>query len=135
MLPLTKTLINLAVFLVLANVSSSVKADFNDGCDNDKSTNPRYIRCLENKITEQKNIAQTWRNKIEFDLKKKQSETGNVQLLKVFERAEQEFIKYVEDSCRWRYLNLLPDTIAATITYKRCELQLNQQRVDGLKFK
>ncbi|MDP4982084.1 hypothetical protein [Pseudoalteromonas tunicata] len=135
MLHLNKTFINTVGFLVLANISTVAQAAFNDGCDNDKSTNPRYIRCLENKITEQQNIAQTWRNKIEFDLEKKQNETGNVQLLKVFTRAEQEFVKYVEDSCRWRYLDLLPDTIAATITYKRCELQLNQQRVDGLKFK
>lgn len=135
MLPLTKTFINIVGFLVLSNTSTAAVAAFNDGCDNEKSTNPRYIRCLENKITEQQNTAQTWRNKIEFDLTKKQNETGNVQLLKVFKRAEQEFTKYVEDNCRWRYLNLLPDTIAATITYKRCELQLNQQHVDALKFK
>lgn len=108
---------------------------FDDGCQNEKSTNPRYIRCLENKIAEQERITETYVNKITINLEKKQSETGNVQLLRVFKRSEQEFAKYLEDSCRWRYLNLLPDTIAAAITYKRCELQLRQFHIEALKFK
>ncbi|MBE0362326.1 hypothetical protein PULV_a2934 [Pseudoalteromonas ulvae UL12] len=123
------------VCATLAFLCSGSVSAFDDGCQDEKSTNPRYIRCLENKIAEQKRTTETYVNKISLNLEKKQTETGNVQLLRVFKRSEQEFDKYLEDSCRWRYLNLLPDTIAAAITYKRCELQLRQFHAETLKFK
>ena len=123
------------VCATLAIIGSASVSAFDDGCHDEKTTNPRYIRCLENKIAAQARITATYVNKITLDLEKKQSETGNVQLLRVFKRSEQEFDKYLEDSCRWRYLNLLPDTIAAAITYKRCELQLRQFHIEALKFK
>lgn len=120
--------------LILGFTSFVSQAQFNDGCDNEKTTNLSYLRCLDNKIVLEKRTTDMWANKITLNLEKKQNETGNLQLLRVFKRAEQEFDKYVEDNCRWKYLNHLPDTIAAAIAFKRCELHSIQKHTEILKF-
>ena len=120
--------------LVLGFTSFVSQAQFNDGCDNEKTTNLSYLRCLDSKIVLEKRTVEMWTNKILIDLEKKQNETGNLQLLRVFKRAEQEFDKYVEDNCRWRYLSRLPDTIAAAIAFKRCEVYSVQKQIEILQL-
>ena len=127
-----KTKTTLILFLGFTSFVSH--AQFNDGCDKEKMTNLSYLRCLDNKIVLEKRTADTWITKIQLDLEKKQNETGNLQLLRVFKRSEQDFEKFIEDNCRWRYLNRLPDTIAAAIAYKRCELLSIQKHIELLQL-
>ncbi len=126
--------IHIITSLLFAVFSLNCHAEFKDGCDDKKTTNLSYLRCLDTKISVEKRSVVTWQNKIKIDLEKKQNQTGNTQLIKIFKRAEQEFEKYTEANCRWRYLNLLPDTIAASISYKRCELFTLKQHIVLLKF-
>jgi len=134
MLNLITNKIKTCGILMLGFTSFVSQAQFNDGCDKEKTTNLSYLRCLDSKIVLEKRTANMWANKILLDLEKKQNETGNLQLLRVFKRAEQEFDKYVEDNCRWKYLNRLPDTIAAAIAFKRCELHSVQKHTEILKL-
>lgn len=56
--------------LILGFTSFVSQAQFNDGCDNEKTTNLSYLRCLDNKIVLEKRTTDMWANKITLNLKK-----------------------------------------------------------------
>ncbi|CAM3697894.1 MULTISPECIES: hypothetical protein [Pseudoalteromonas] len=92
-----------------------------------------YIQCLDKQLETLTRIQQTWINKITLDLNKIEEDTGNTQLLPIFKRSITSQKKYLEDSCKWRYLQKVPNAIQAAIVYKRCELQILEQHITVLK--
>ncbi len=117
--------------LLLSNGLSIVP--FADGCTNNSQNQIQYMRCLDSKLDEIKRKNTSWINKIKIDLQKRANEQDDSAPLVVFTRSEQRFNKYVEDECRWRYLNMLPDNMAAGLAFKQCELQLLHQRIAMLQ--
>ena len=93
----------------------------------------KYIQCLDKQIESLTRIQQTWINKITLDLNKIQEDSGNTQLLPIFKRSIISHDKYVEDSCKWRYLHKVPNATQAAIVYKRCELRMLEQHITVLK--
>ena len=93
----------------------------------------KYIQCLDKQIETLTRIQQTWINKITLDLNKIQEDTGNSQLLPIFKRSIINYQKYLEDSCKWRYLHKVPNATQAAIVYKRCELRILEQHITVLK--
>lgn len=92
-----------------------------------------YLQCLDRQIASLTRIQQTWVNKITLDLNKIEEETGNTQLLPIFKRSITSQNKYLEDSCKWRYLQKVPNGTQAAIVYKRCEIQILEQHIEVLK--
>lgn len=92
-----------------------------------------YLQCLDKQIANLTRIQQTWVNKITLDLNNIEAETGNTQLLPIFKRSITSQSKYLEDSCKWRYLQKIPNGTQAAIVYKRCELRILEQHIAVLK--
>ncbi|WP_404340379.1 hypothetical protein [Pseudoalteromonas mariniglutinosa] len=97
--------------------------------DNSIDASKSYIQCLDlvlDKLYRQQKI---WQNKITMDLERIEQDTGNTQLLPIFQRSITNHMRYLEDSCRWRYLQKMPNSTAAAITYKQCEINILQQHI------
>ena len=92
-----------------------------------------YLQCLDKQIESLTRIQQTWVNKIALDLNKIEEETGNTQLLPIFKRSITSQNKYLEDSCKWRYLQKVPNGTQAAIVYKRCEIRILEQHIEVLR--
>ncbi|MCQ8877012.1 hypothetical protein NQT69_03040 [Pseudoalteromonas shioyasakiensis] len=93
----------------------------------------KYIQCLDKDIAALERSQQTWINKLTLDLAKIQEDTGNTQLLPIFKRSIKSQTRFLEDSCRWRYLQKMPNATQAAIVYKRCEIRVLQQHLEVLK--
>lgn len=93
----------------------------------------KYIQCLDIEIASLERSQQTWINKLTLDLAKIQEDTGNTQLLPIFKRSIKSQTRFLEDSCRWRYLQKMPNATQAAIVYKRCEIRVLQQHLEVLK--
>ncbi|KPH59668.1 hypothetical protein AMS58_17095 [Pseudoalteromonas porphyrae] len=108
-----------------------------DDCilDDKATTNEakKYIQCLDRNIANLKRTQKTWINKLNLDLEKIQEDTGNTQLLPIFTRSLTSHTRFLEDSCRWRYLQKMPNATQAAIVYKRCEILLLDQYIATLK--
>lgn len=92
-----------------------------------------YIQCLDRKINGLTRQQQSWVNKITSDLKTIEEETGNTQMLPIFKRSIVSQSKYLKDSCKWRYLQKMPNGTQAAINYKRCEIKILEQHIEVLK--
>lgn len=93
----------------------------------------KYIQCLDRHIANLKRTQTMWINKLNLDLEKIQEDTGNTQLLPIFTRSLASQTRFLEDSCRWRYLQKMPNATQAAIVYKRCEILLLDQYITNLK--
>lgn len=97
------------------------------------SESKKYIQCLDKEIALLQRNQQTWLNKLRLDLSKIEEDTGNTQLLPIFNRSVKSQHKFLEDSCRWRYLHKMPNATKAAIVYKLCEIRILDQYIDVLK--
>jgi len=97
------------------------------------SDSKKYIQCLDKEIALLQRNQQIWLNKLRLDLSKIQEDTGNTQLLPIFNRSVKSQIRFLEDSCRWRYLHKMPNATNAAIVYKLCEIRILDQYIDVLK--
>ncbi|OUS72790.1 hypothetical protein B5G52_06255 [Pseudoalteromonas sp. A601] len=93
----------------------------------------KYIQCLDKEIASLERSQQTWINKLTLDLGKIQDDTGNTQLMPIFKRSIKSQNRFLEDSCRWRYLHKMPNATQAAIVYKRCEIAILEQHIEVLK--
>jgi predicted component of viral defense system (DUF524 family) len=93
----------------------------------------QYIRCLDKVIEDLEREQKMWVNKLTLDLEKIKEDTGNSQLLPIFLRSVKNQASYQEDSCRWRYLQKMPNATKAAITYKQCEIAILNQHLNVLK--
>ncbi|MFY8273307.1 hypothetical protein AAEU32_04195 [Pseudoalteromonas sp. SSDWG2] len=93
--------------------------------------NRSYTQCLDKQLDAKKRQWQAWQNKRQLELEGYAKSSGITQPLDIYLRAEKTYKHYVEDSCRWRYLRVMPNAVAAAIAYKKCELRLIEQRIEA----
>ena len=88
-------------------------------------------RCLDSVISHVDRELQTWVNLYTFNLEEKALVNGRYSALKMFKRAQGDFITYRENDCRWQYLAVSPER-GADIAYKSCYINLSESRIDIL---
>ncbi|WP_105189917.1 lysozyme inhibitor LprI family protein [Pseudoalteromonas sp. T1lg48] len=93
-----------------------------------------YLQCLDSALQGAERQLQAWSNKRRLQLETEAKHSGLTQALDIFLRAEQSFETYLEDSCRWRYVRLLPDSQKAAGVYKQCKLHMFEQRMASHKL-
>lgn len=101
-------------------------------CQNKHSDDePSLSRCLDGVISHVDRELQTWVNLHSFNLEEKALVNGRYSALKMFKRAQSNFITYRENDCRWQYLAISPDR-GADLAYKTCYVRLSVARIDAL---
>jgi len=99
-----------------------------------KSTDEGELsRCLDGNIDLLDRELQTWVNLHVFNLEEKALVNGRYSALKMFKRAQTNFITFRENNCRWHYLAVSPEK-GANLAYKRCYIALSQMRITGLSL-
>jgi len=88
-------------------------------------------RCLDTVKEIVKRELQTWVNYHVLSLEEKQSNTGRSSALKMFKRAQSNFISFRENDCQWQYLAVSPEKHARVI-YKECFILVTQSRITQL---
>ena len=105
----------------LALIASASQAQAEQTCElasNNTDDTKRYIQCLDQVIA---------------DIEKIKEDTGNNQLLPIFNRSIKNQERNLEDSCRWRYLQKMPNGTKAAIAYKQCEIEILKNHVQVLQ--
>jgi len=74
---------------------------------------------------------QTWVNNHTFNLEEKALINGRYSALKMFKRAQRDFVTFRDNDCRWQYLATSPNK-GANIAYKTCYILLSQSRIKEL---
>ena len=92
-----------------------------------------YIQCLDRQLELLRRDLTAWQNKRQLQLENFAKQSGITQPWDIYLRSQQSFDSYLEDSCRWRYLRVMPDAAAAAMAYKHCELRLIEQRIDSYR--
>lgn len=125
----------LLVFASFLTLSSNVSAQAQCTLDNNAtpSQTKRYTQCLDTQINQAKYNQGTWVQKRKYELTKLEEQSGNTQVLILFNRSINNHQKYIEASCQWRYILKLPNASQAAIDYKLCELALIEQFTRVLK--
>ncbi|WP_338365851.1 hypothetical protein [uncultured Pseudoalteromonas sp.] len=125
----------LLVFTSFLTLSSNVSAQTQCTLDNNAtpSQTKRYTQCLDTQINQAKYNQGTWVQKRKYELTKLEEQSGNTQVLILFNRSINNHQKYIEASCQWRYILKLPNASQAAIDYKLCELALIEQFTRVLK--
>lgn len=125
----------LLVFASFLTLSSNVSAQVQCTLDNNAtpSQTKRYTQCLDTQINQAKYNQGTWVQKRKYELTKLEEQSGNTQVLMLFNRSINNHQKYIEASCQWRYILKLPNASQAAIDYKLCELALIEQFTRVLK--
>ena len=100
---------------------------------NNTDESKRYIQCIDQIIADLYREQKMWINKLKMDLEKIKENTGNSQLLPIFNRSIKSQERYLEDSCRWRYLQKMPNSTKAAIVYKQCEIEILKNHVQVLQ--
>ncbi len=129
-----KILITLTSFCSLLMINLTSAATSADQCQqaNDNTISPSTIsRCLDGIIEQVDRELQTWVNLHTLNLEEKALENGRYSSLKMFKRAQSNFITYRENDCRWQYLAVSPDK-RASIAYKTCYVLLSENRIKAL---
>jgi len=128
------SLISSSALISLLALSSHAIADQN--CvlkGNHPDETKHYIQCLDQTIEDLQRDHKMWVNKLTMDIEKIKEETGNSQLLPIFQRSLKNQERYLEDSCRWRYLQKMPNATTAAIIYKHCEIEILENHIKVLQ--
>ncbi|WP_440055853.1 hypothetical protein ACSLBF_06815 [Pseudoalteromonas sp. T1lg65] len=121
----------------LANAKIEIPDVTLKDCQPPESNRPdkakRFIMCLDENIDTLERNRQAWINKLILDTKTYQQESGNTALLPIIERALKNQAEYMEDSCRWRYLLIMPNSTKAATAYKECKIRFIKQHILEIK--
>jgi len=74
---------------------------------------------------------QTWINNQTFVLEEFALTTGRHSALNMFKRSQRNFISYRENNCRWQYLHVSPNKMAAS-AFKKCYILSTRDRITEL---
>ncbi len=99
----------------------------------EKISSAPLSRCLDDVISFVDRELQTWVNLHTFNLEEKALVNGRYSALKMFKRAQSNFITYRENDCRWQYLAISPE-LGADLAYKACYVKLSQSRISILSI-
>ncbi len=92
-----------------------------------------YIQCLDSNLDMLRRYQQSWINKLLHDIEIIQEQTGNTQLMPIIKRAVVYQEQYMEDTCKWRYLYTLPNSIKASIVHKKCSIRMLRRHIEDLQ--
>ncbi|MBQ4849831.1 hypothetical protein [Pseudoalteromonas sp. MMG012] len=124
--------------LLFCSASVNANIDILKDCEPLADTHPsrakNYIICLDGNIANLERTRKTWITKLRLDMNLIEQDTGNSQLLPIVERSFIRQDKYIEDSCRWRYLHQMPNATKAAIIYKKCKIRMLQRHIEDLKL-
>ncbi|MCA1928742.1 hypothetical protein [Rheinheimera sp.] len=119
--------------LALMGLLCAFQLTAQQACDQTKLNKTDYMQCLDQKLEQSRRELTSWENNHQFLLEEQANSTGRKDGLKMFNKARQSFNTYVEQDCRWQFIGQLPDTDAAGVLYKECQLLHLKQRVEFLK--
>ena len=119
------------LLLTAALSTSSLYAE--QSCDQGKLTKVDYLQCLDQQLEQTRRELTTWENNHLVKLEAQAGSSGRKDGLKLFNKARQSFALYVEQDCRWQFIGKLPDSSAASTSYKQCQLYHLKQRIEFLK--
>jgi uncharacterized protein YecT (DUF1311 family) len=113
------------------NYATAAKSVGQCKTDNQNISPSDVSRCLDGVIEQVDRELQTWVNLHTFNLEEKALVNGRQSTLKMFKRAQNDFVTYRENDCRWQYLALSPDR-RASLAYKTCYVLLSEKRIKAL---
>ena len=120
---------NLSITIAALLMPSAYAVDKIESCQ--QSDDKALERCYDGVIDSLDRELQTWVNHHVFNLEEKALVNGRYSALKMFKRAQSNFITFRENNCRWRYLAVSPEK-GASIAYKKCYINLSQARINSL---
>lgn len=120
---------NLSISIATLLMPSAYAVDKIENCQ--QSDDKALERCYDGVIDSLDRELQTWVNHHVFNLEEKALVNGRYSALKMFKRAQSNFITFRENNCRWRYLAVSPEK-GASIAYKKCYINLSQARINSL---
>ncbi|CAH9051942.1 hypothetical protein PSECIP111951_01678 [Pseudoalteromonas holothuriae] len=133
---MTKISVTLVCLLPLCAQASSTDITLQD-CSSLESYHPVdskiYIKCLDSNINMMRRHQQSWINKLLHDIEQVQTQTGNTQLMPIIKRSIVYHEQYSDDTCKWRYLYTLPNSIKASVAYKKCTLHMLHRHIEDLQ--
>jgi len=132
---MTKRLLTLStLFLAQFIFSAPVYAQKTlDECIKMEETTDKQSRCFDHVKEVLERELQTWVNNHVFNLEEKALVTGRYSALKMFKRAQSDFITFRDNDCRWQYLAISPRE-GADIAYKKCYISVTQNRITALSM-
>ena len=102
-----------------------------DDCEKRFDTADELSRCLDVVKEATDRELQTWINNQVFILEEFSLSTGRTSSLTMFKRSQRNFISYRENNCRWQYLHLSPNKMAAS-AFKKCYILTTSDRIKEL---
>ena len=93
----------------------------------------QQLSCYDQELLKARRSLEQWEKHHEFALQQHRQRTGRPAALSSFLSARDSFKKLKEQHCRWQYQFQLPDVEAGAALYKRCQLQLINQRKTDLE--
>ncbi|NOU50984.1 hypothetical protein HG263_10615 [Pseudoalteromonas sp. JBTF-M23] len=133
---MTKISVSFVCLVPLAAIANSSEITLSD-CSSVESYHPVeskvYIKCLDSNIDMLRRHQQSWINKLLHDIGLVQEQTGNTQLMPIIKRSIVYHEQYAEDTCKWRYLYTLPNSIKASVAHKKCTMRLLRKHIEDLQ--
>lgn len=120
-----------SLFLTLPNDALAAKTI--EQCQVETLSEIEQSQCFDGIIETLDRELQTWVNHHTFNLEEKALVNGRYSALKMFKRAQSNFITFRENECRWRYLAISPEK-GASAAFKSCHILLNQARIKQLSI-
>ncbi|ESP92026.1 MULTISPECIES: hypothetical protein [Pseudoalteromonas] len=132
-----KTINIFLFFTIVFSYETLARSEALTDCSHLESDHPqkakRYLMCLDGNIELLERSRQTWITKLLMDTEELEKNTGNTQLMPIIKRSLLSQSRYMEDSCKWRYLKELPNSTRAAKVFKRCKISFLQQHAQELQ--
>ena len=130
---MTKKILTLSVFLFaqLSYLTPVYAQKTLSDCEKTEQTTDKRSRCLDEVKKSLDRELQTWVNNHVFNMEEKALVTGRYSALKMFKRAQSNFITFRGNDCRWQYLAISPEK-GADMAYKKCYIIVTQARIKEL---
>lgn len=93
----------------------------------------QQLSCYDQELVKARRKLEQWEQHHEFALQQHRQRTGRPAAYNSYLNARESFNKLKEQHCRWQYQLQLPDVQSGAALYKRCQLQLIQQRSADLE--
>lgn len=123
----------IATLLLLASPSTIANEIALQLCEQNRGSQVEYMRCLDRQIASLESQIKLWENNKVFELEDSAKLSGRKDAIHTFKKSIRTFSAFADQHCRWQYVELLPDTIAAARKYKECTVEIFNQRVIDLK--
>lgn len=120
----------IGLFCLPTTVTANQSKNIGD-CEKKFDTPDELSRCFDLVKASVDRELQTWINNQMFVLEEFALATGRHSALNMFKRSQRNFIAYRENNCRWQYLHISPNKMAAS-TFKKCYILSTRDRITEL---